>query len=159
MAAWSDHRCKYWILGTETDSNRTNPRVLVAGRKTAQNGRGSTSRTLDAADQPRVAYGDQRYVNYATRSAGEWISTTVLESLDEPYNGFVVLRLDPQDRPAIAFWQHLPQQVGVVRLVAQIPEPATLIGALIGVVGCLCVRVRRQERKEKIRPDPHELRS
>ncbi|MAE65634.1 MAG: hypothetical protein CMJ18_15305 [Phycisphaeraceae bacterium] len=83
------------------------------------------SLALDGGNRPHLAYGDRRFVRYATRSTGSWSTTDILASTSDLYNGLVVLRLDSTDVPGIAFWQDHAGQPGLVRM-AVLPEPSTL---------------------------------
>lgn len=81
------------------------------------------SLALDDNGVPQIAFGDRRVVQHAQLDAtGDWNTTTVVESDIDLYNGMVVMRLDSNDNPAIAFWQPVPDFVGLVRLAALSPS-------------------------------------
>ncbi len=67
-------------------------------------GRKQVSLVLDDNDQPRVAYGEQRSINYATKTGGVWNSMTLASSDTDLYNGLVILRLNSLEQPTIAFF-------------------------------------------------------
>jgi len=67
------------------------------------NGRKQVSLVLDSSDQPHIAYGEQRSINYATKAGGVWNSTTLASSDENLYNGLVILRLNSLNQPTIAF--------------------------------------------------------
>lgn len=60
---------------------------------------------VDAEGKPHLAYGDRRTVSYATKQDDVWQETTVVESTTNPLNGLVVLRLNADEQPGIAFWR------------------------------------------------------
>lgn len=81
------------------------------------------SLALDGDGQPNLAYGDRRVVRHAVlEKAGTWTKTPVASSATDLYNGLVVLRLDPHENPAIAFWQPNQELVGVVRIAALLEQ-------------------------------------
>ncbi len=88
------------------------------------NGRRQVSLQLDANDQPHLGYGDRRAVRYAELADGAWDITPVAASTTVLYNGQVDLRLDAGGDPILAFWQTHPDEPGLVRLAAPIPDPS-----------------------------------
>ena len=80
-------------------------------------GRKQVSLALDSAGSPHVAFGDRRFVNYATYDGANWNTDVILEADGALYNGLVVLRVNPtNDQPGIVFWQDVAQQDGLVRI-------------------------------------------
>ena len=86
-----------WIAET-VDASVANLDISSSG------GRKQVSLVLDDDDQPHVAYGEQRSVNYATKSGGVWNSAMVATSDTDLYNGLVILRLNSLEQPTIAFF-------------------------------------------------------
>ena len=98
------------------------------------NARKLVSIATDSEGQPHLAYGDERSVNYLTRNdeQSEWEETLVLETTNlanQPLNGLVVLRLDSEDNPAIAFWRpNDSPNDGIVSLAMLTGGSAPLLG-------------------------------
>ncbi len=77
-------------------------------------GRKQVSLVLDANDQPHVAYGEPRSINYATKTGSNWNSLSLASSDQNLYNGLVELQLNSLDQPTIVFFD----STNLVRLAA-----------------------------------------
>jgi hypothetical protein len=62
---------------------------------------------VDSTGTPHLAYGDRNSVSYATRDSviDDWAETSVVQTEDGILNGLVVLSLDSNEEPGIAFWR------------------------------------------------------
>jgi hypothetical protein len=64
---------------------------------------------VDDLGNPHLAYGDTRSVTYAVKDpVTGWEETIVVATEPGQLNGLVVLRLNAQDEPGIAFWRPIP---------------------------------------------------
>lgn len=94
------------------------------------NARKLVSLDIDSQGNPHLAYGDRDSVTYATKGANlTWEQTEVVSTDDAILNGLVVLRLDPDDDPGIAFWRPVagPSQ-GIVSLAMFDDVPISQLG-------------------------------
>ena len=78
--------------------------------------RKSVSLVLDSQWRPHVAYSDQKVIRYACKPSGAWGFQTVIQHSQPTYRGLVVLRLDPDERAGIIFWQGPGGDTGQIRL-------------------------------------------
>ena len=89
---------------------------------------------IDSKGNPHLAIGDQNEVSYLTREAdGPWQESAVVETDGDLLNGLVVLRLDSDDNPGIAFWQPVGVQgLGIVSLAIGSSPSVDLLGDFDG---------------------------
>jgi hypothetical protein len=84
-----------------------------------------TSIATDSKGDPHIAFSDTGLIKYAHQSgqSADWSITTLLTDDSFSLQSLVVLRLDGDDRPMIAFWQQIDEG-GVVRLLYPDGAPA-----------------------------------
>jgi|GEM_PF-3589310 len=89
---------------------------------------------IDSKGNPHLAIGDRNEVSYVTREGdGPWQESVVVETDGNVLNGLVVLRLDSEDNPGIAFWR--PQAgagQGIVSLALGSATSVELVGDFDG---------------------------